>query len=268
MKKKITYALMLVLITLITACTSEKKIIYLQNTEVGLTRDITQNSQIVARPGDKISIAVSCSDAQTSALFSLITPKRSLAAGGDNGVSLAGDGSVSVYTINSDGNILFPILGSLHVAGLTREQISTMIRNLLINKQLVKDPVVTTEFVNLHFSVTGEVGRPGEYPINNDRLTILEALSQAGDLTIYGRRDNVKVIREIDGKRTTYLVDLRDDALFNSPVYYLQQNDVIYVEPNGTKIGQSSVNENNWKSVSLWMSIASFLMTVTVLIVK
>ena len=147
------------------------------------------------------------------------------------------------------------------------QEISDKIADMLIKGDWVSDPVVTVEFANLHFTALGEVGSPGTHSIDNDRITLLEAISMAGDLTIYGNR-NITVIREEDGKRTKYLVDLKDDNLFNSPVFYIKQNDVIYVEPNGVKAGQASVNENPLKSVSMWMSIATFLMSVGLIIFK
>ena len=114
----------------------------------------------------------------------------------------------------------------------------------------------------------GEVNSPGTYTINGDKVTLLEALSMARDLTIYGKRDGVYVVREENGVRTTYNVDLRSVSLFDSPVYYLRQNDVVYVEPNKVRAGQSTINENSLKSVSLWISIGSFLTSLAVLIFK
>ena len=115
-------------------------------------------------------------------------------------------------------------------------------------------------------AVMGEVGRPGSFTISGDRITLLEALSMAGDLTIYGRRDRVAVIRENDGKRTILFHDLRSADIFNSPCYYLQQNDIVYVEPNKAKSGQSSINQNN--SIGVWVSVISLLTTIAVLIFK
>ena len=132
----------------------------------------------------------------------------------------------------------------------------------------MNDPVVTVDFMNLYFSVLGEVKNPGKYSITKDRISLLEALSMAGDLTIYGKRDAIYVIREEDGKRVTYAVDIRSTDFFRSPVYYLMQNDVVYVQPNKVRAGQSTINENNVKSVSLWLSIGSFLTTLGVLLFK
>lgn len=250
----------------LSSCSSSKNVPYLQDLTSGQEQQVTNLKEIVARPGDMVSIVVSCSDPQTSALFTLISPQLRL-TGGEIG-SISQEQLATNYTVDSQGNIDFPVVGQVHIGGMTREQIASTIKNLLVSKDLVKKPVVATSFTNLHFSVTGEVKSPGQYPIYNNRITLLEAVSAAGDLTIYGRRDNVKVIREENGMRKTYVVDLRSKDLFDSPVYYLQQNDVIYVEPNARRAGDSSVNENNWKSVSLWISIGSFLMSAAVLIFR
>ena len=136
-------------------------------------------------------------------------------------------------------------------------------------RNLVKDPVVTVEFMNLTVSVLGEVANPGRFNIDKDRLTLLDALSMAGDLTVYGKRENVLVQREENGKKTLYRVNLNSGYdLYASPVYYLQQNDIVYVEPNSVRARQSTVNGNNVRSTSFWLSLASLLTTITVLIVK
>ena len=133
----------------------------------------------------------------------------------------------------------------------------------------MKDPVVTVEFMNLTIAVMGEVNKPGRFNIDRDKITLLEALSMAGDLSIYGKREKVLVLREENGKQRVYGINLCSaDHLYSSPAYYLQQNDVVYVEPNTTRARQSTVNGNNVISTSFWLSIASLLATVTVLFVK
>lgn len=174
---------------------------------------------------------------------------------------------MSTYTVDSNGDIEFPVLGKVHIAGLTRQQVSEKIARDLIQGKWVSDPVVTVEFANLRFSVVGEVNSPGTYPIVNDRMTLLEAIAKAGDLTPFGERE-IMVIREEGGKRVKYLVNLKDNTMFESPAYYLQQNDVIYVQPNKAVARKAEDNPNNLKSISLWTSIASLLTTVAVLIFK
>ena len=136
--------------------------------------------------------------------------------------------------MDSKGDIDFPVLGKLHVQDMTREEVAVYIKKELQSHDLIKDPVVTVEFMNLSVNVMGEVNRPGRYNIDKDHLTILDALSQAGDLTIYGKREKVLVLRNENGKQRVYGINLCSaDHLYSSPVYYLQQNDVVYVEPNG-----------------------------------
>ena len=145
---------------------------------------------------------------------------------------------------------------------MSREQLANYIKEELNRRDLLKDAVVIVEFVNLNFSILGEVTKPGRYEIDRDKFTILDAISKAGDLTIFGQRDKVYVIREEKGKQTYYQVDLTNATnLYKSPVYYLQQNDLVYVRPNETRARQSTVNGNNVLSASFWISIASLLAT-------
>jgi polysaccharide export outer membrane protein len=135
------------------------------------------------------------------------------------------------YTVNKNGNINMPILGEIHVEGFTKEQLANDIKEQLIKANYINNPTVTVQFVNMSIYITGEVVNAGEYKITKNRLTILEAIAMAGDLTVFGNRNNVKVIRERKGDRIIYSVNLKSAELFNSPAYYLQQNDYIYVEP-------------------------------------
>ena len=160
-------------------------------------------------------------------------------------------------------------MGKVHIAGMTREEIAAKIKNELISQNLVKDPVVTVEFMNLTVSVLGEVTKPGRYNIDKDRMTLLDAIGMAGDLTVYGERNRVMVQREVEGKQQVYFVDLTSaKSLYSSPVYYLKQNDLVYVEPNKVKARQSTVNGNTIRSSSFWVSIGSLLTSILVLIVK
>lgn len=249
------------------ACSSTKEVVYMQDLQPVTDQVIANLNTIKVQPGDVLSIVVTCKDPKLASLFNLVSSTNRL-YGTSGEMRYSSSGELSGYTVTQSGNIDFPQLGLIHVAGLTREQIAAEIKNKLISQSLVKDPIITVDFVNLHFSVIGEVTKPGYYAISNDRTTLLDALSQAGDLTIYGKRDRVFLIREENGKRSTYQIDLRSKDLFDSPAYYLQQNDVIYVEPNRTRAGQSTVNENQWKNVGIWTSLASVLTSIAVLIFK
>lgn len=249
-----------------TSCSSPENIAYMQNARSGQEQTILNACEIKVQPLDQLTIVVSCKEPELAALFNLVEANKRLSAGG-NGAATNSAGNVSAYTVDGEGNIDFPILGKVHIAGLTRQQICEKVQRLLIDGNWVADPVVTVEFANLRFSVLGEVGSPGTYPITNDRMTLLEAISKAGDLTVHGQR-NIMVVREQGSQRRTYRVDLRSDELFNSPVYYLQQNDVIYVEPDKALARQAADNPNNLKSISLWTGMATFLMSIAVLIAK
>lgn len=261
---KITTAAALSLMLLAASCTSPKNIAYMQNAVYGQEELVVNLNEIRVQPQDKVSIVVSCKEPELARLFNLVQATNRV--GQDNTMQQS-DGRVSVYTVDNNGDIDFPVLGKVHIAGLTRSEISDKIARDLINGKWVSDPVVSVEYANLHFSVLGEVKSPGTYSISNDKVTLLEAISKAGDLTPYGERE-ITVIREKGGKRTKYLVDLKDNSLFESPAYYLQQNDIIYVQPNKTVARQAADNPNNLKSISLWTSIASLLTTIAVLIVK
>ena len=256
--------LMAMLALALASCNTSKKIVYFQDIQVNRPEAITEARDITVQPKDQISILVSSKDPQLAALFNL--PRVQYRVGDNNMQNTNGD--VSGYTLDTEGYIDFPVLGRLYVAGMTKSEIASFIKKRLMDENLINDPVVTVEFMNLYYSILGEVNNPGKYMITKDQITLLEALSMAGDLTIYGKRDAIFVVREEDGQRVTHWVDLRTQDLFQSPVYYLKQNDVIYVQPNKVRAGQSTINENSVKSVSLWLSIASFLTTLGVLLFK
>lgn len=251
-------------IVLMCSCAAPK-VAYFQDMQSGNTEKVITPTDIRVQPGDKIMILVNSKDPMLVNLFNLPVVNRQIGSVSNSATSQG----ISGYTINSAGNIDFPVLGEVYIAGMTRGEISSYIKSELVGRNLVKDPVVTVEFMNLTISVLGEVANPGRFNIDKDRITLLEALSMAGDLTIYGKRDNVTVQREENGKTMIYKVDLGSGAdLYASPVYYVKQNDVIYVEPNSVRARQSTVNGNNVRSTSFWLSLASLLTTITVLIVK
>lgn len=265
MKMKKLKFLVIVCCLALASCKTYKNINYIQDVQVNSTESIVENQGIRIQPKDMLSIVVSSKTPELAMAFNL--PVVSYQAGSEV-VSGAGTTRLLGYVVDNDGNIDFPLLGKIQVAGLTRWQLQELIKQQIVNAGLMKELVVTVEFMNFKVSIMGEVNAPGSYTINGDKVTILEALSMAKDLTIFGKRDGVYVIREENGKRTTYNVDLRSVDLFNSPAYYLRQNDVVYVEPNKVRAGQSTINENSLKSVSLWISISSFLTSLAVLIFK
>ena len=250
------------------SCSTPKEISYFQDLQPGVTElAITDPVEIKVRPKDKLSILVNAQDPKLTNMFNL--PIVSQQIGQESTGSSGTSRGVSGYTVDSFGDINFPVLGKIRVEGMTREQIADYLTKQLKEQELIKDPVVTVEFMNLGVSVLGEVNKPGRISINRDNMTILDALSEAGDLTIFGKREKVLVLRQEDGKQRVYGVNLCSaEHIYSSPVYYLQQNDVVYVIPNDTKSRQSTVNGNTVRSTSFWISLASLITSIAVLIAK
>ncbi len=170
---------------------------------------------------------------------------------------------IQTYRVDPDGNVNFPVLGKLKMAGLNRAQATQMLQEKLA--VYIKDPIVDIETVNYRITVLGEVNRPGTFTATNERITLVEAISLAGDMTIYGERENVLVIQDYDGKKTYTRVNLKSDELFNSPVYYLSQNDVVYVEPNKTRAKNSSIGAQTGVLLSafgLLISVSALVVTI------
>lgn len=253
-------------VMLLASCGSKtsRNINYLQEAQRDTTVTMLPEEGILVQPKDMISIVVSSRNPELSAMFNLTNV--SYQAGGETSTT-GSYNRILGYSVDNNGNIDFPIVGKINVSGLTRWQVADKVKEELVSRNLLKDPVISVEFLNFKVSVLGEVAHPGTYTVTGDKITLLEALSLAGDLTIYGRRDRVCVIREINGKRTVYINDLRSMDLFTSPSYYLKQNDVVMVEPNKVRAGQSTINENSLKSTSFWMSVGSFLVTIANLII-
>ena len=245
--------------------TTYQQIDYLQDISQNASLDMKENTGIVIQPQDQLSIVVSSRNPELSA--ALNKPTATYTAGSEI-TSTNGGGAYRIlgYVVDNDGNLDFPMLGIIHVAGLTRWDLQDMVKERIISAGILLDPIVTVEFMNFRISVMGEVANPGTYSVTGDKITLLGALALAHDLTIFGRRDNVTVIREQNGVRSVYKVDLRKSSMFDSPAYYLQQNDVVYVYPNTVRAGQSTINENYFKSGSFWISLSSVAITVTNLI--
>lgn len=253
------------------SCSSTKDISYFQDLTPGQEIVMQNFTPIKLQPNDKVTIVVSTTDARLNSLYNLPVATSRLGSGSADGAlnTSSSDGSIAPYTIDSQGNINFPVLGKLHIAGMTREEVAEYVRRELISRDLAKNPIVTVEYLNLSVSVMGEVASPGRYAIDREDYTILDALSASGDLTIFGKRDNIRVLREENGVQKVYSVNLNSGKqLTQSPVYYLQQNDVIYVEPNATKARTSTPNGNSALTPTFWISIASFALTIAVLIIK
>ena len=257
------------------SCATPKDITYFQDIQTDTVTELANRKAIVLKPDDRLTIIVSSKDAALADLFNLTySVNRSSTSISTNGTgttsrSYSSNDNLATYTVSPEGNIDFPVLGKIHVEGMTRSELAGFIKGELIGRDLVKDPVVTVEFVNTGFSVMGEVKTPGRYDMNRDHINVLQALSLAGDLTINGERKNVLLLREENGEIKSYRLNLTDlNQMASSPAFYLQQDDVIYVEPDGMKKRSTTVNGNNVLNASFWMSVASFATTIAVLIFK
>lgn len=268
-----------VLALALASCGTPKNITYFQGVENGEVLEYAAQSAnlIKVEPYDKLSIVVKSKDPALAQLFNLNVvsnyASQKLPQNGSGSTfrdyTISNSEGLSSYTVSAEGTIDFPVLGVLKVEGMTRNELAAFIKGEIIGRGQMKDPVVTVEFINVGVSVLGEVSKPGRYDLNADVVTVVEALALAGDMTILGKRENVKVLRHEGDKTVEYTVDITDTKkMLQSPAYFLKQGDVVYVEPNNMKKRQTGVNSNNVLNVSFWLSVASLLTTAAVLFKK
>ena len=261
MKNILGTAFAVVLAMAFVSCNPEtyKKINYLQDIDGDTTMSMKVNKGIIIQPQDQLSIIVTSRDPKMAVPFNLSV--STFYTGSELSSSGGASQRITGYIVDNAGDINFPSLGPIHVSGLNRWELQELIKDKLADSGLLRDAVVTVEFLNFKISVLGEVTSPGTYTVTGDKITILQALALARDLTIYGQRDNVQVIREQNGQRQIFSLNLTNSDIFSSPGYYLQQNDVGYVTPSKVRAGQGEINENYFKSGSFWISLASISMT-------
>lgn len=274
MKKTLLGFIAIAGIMAVTSCSTPKNITYFPELNTGSIIQPENYLDIKVKPEDKLSIIVSTQDPALSSLFNLVTTQNSLSSSSTQGgtigaTSTSGNGQVSYYTVDPQGDINFPVIGKINISGLTRHEVAEKITNELTSRNLVKAPIVTVEFANTRISILGEVKSPGLYTFNDDHLTILDAIASAGDLTMNGVRENILVMRELgDGKQEAYRVNLLNmQELASSPAYYLQQDDVIYVEPNDKAKRETTPNGNTPYTPAFWVSMGSFAVTIATLII-
>ena len=260
---RIFIALAMALIVL-SSCKTREKVLYFQDAENWSSIKTKAIEPLTLLPGDKLSVVVTSSATpELAQKFNL--PIVTLQAGG---TTRSYSNQISLYTIDENGCIDIPTLGRVKVQGLTRSQAAEHIQKEMRDGGHLRDAVVTISAYDQYVTIMGEVKSPGRLPINRDNMTILEAIGQAGDLTIQARRDRIMVIRQEGDISKTYYVDIRSKDIFNSPVYNLKQNDVIYVEPNKVRMGQSTNNDNSVRSISTWLSVSSILISLGILVFK
>lgn len=257
-------------LALVSSCSTPKNIAYVQGFDNDEIQAVRAQRRLTVQPDDKLSIVVNSKDPALAEVFNLAIAQHRV---GQSNVSSTeastGNNGSSAFSVSDDGTINYPLIGRLKIEGLTRAQVAKLIEGKLVEANLLKDPLVTVEFLNAGVAVLGDVRNPGEYVIDRDNMTILQALAKAGDLNITGMRENVLVMREENGQERAYRLNLTDtENLLQSPAYYLQQNDVIYVEPNATAKRLANANGNSALTPTFWVSILSMAVTITALIVK
>jgi polysaccharide export outer membrane protein len=245
-------------IVLTTSCGSRKNIVYFQDEPLEEGLEISTPEQLIYKPDDILTINVSAFDQETVSPFNLTVGTSNTMYSNNTGIQ--GSLRLQTYLVDYNGNIEFPVLGTINVAGLTRTELTSLLTERI--SEYANDPIVNVRLSNFSITILGEVSNPGMFTIQDERITIIEALGLANDLTIYGKRNNVRLIRDEDGKKKFAEIDLTSINTVNSPVYYLQQNDVIYVEPNKSKIRSSSYNQNNGVIISAIGTLATIVAIV------
>ena len=255
MKKFIT---LIIAIGLLFSCATKEDVVYFQGTDSADNSIGLDSYMPTYHIDDELAIIVNALDAEAAKPFNKATVSVSMDA-----MDARGKERIQTYKVDSEGQIDFPVLGNIKIAGMSREQATTMLKEKL--SDYIKNPIVDIETVNYRITVLGEVMRPGTYNATNEKITLMEALALAGDLTIYGEREDVLVIQNYDGKKTYTRVNLKSKELFDSPVYYLSQNDVVYVEPNKTRAKNSSIGAQTGvilSSLGLLISMTALVVTI------
>ena len=245
-------------ITMATSCASRKDLIYFQDEPLSGGYIDSSPAQLIYKPDDILTINVSAADPIVAKPFNL-----SFVSESDDLISATGTARMQTYLVDYNGNIEFPVLGTLHIAGMTRIGLTTMLKEKI--SEYAKDPIINIRLINFTVTVIGEVSSPGTFTIQNERISLPEALGLAKDLTIFGKRQNVLLIREVDGRKKFAKIDLSSVNSVSSPLYYLQQNDVIVVEPNNSRIRSSNYNQNNAVLIS---AIGTLTTIVAVFLIK
>lgn len=245
------------------SCSQVKDVAYFNQFNNELTALGKELYDTRIKPKDLLSISVVSSEPEASRRFNLVTPQI---LGSNIPTSIYTQPSPQPYLVNNEGDIDFPVLGTLPVKGLNTEELKASLEEKLSPYFSEEMPIITVRIMNYSINVLGEVAMPGKFNTLNERVTIFEGLAMAGDMTIYGKRDNVKVLRENEaGEKMLYTVNLNDKNIFNSPVYFLQQNDVVYVEPNQSRANSSRYGAaENFRisALSILISLATLGTTI------
>lgn len=240
---------------LLTSCAAPRKLMYLNDMMPGEQYDVNLESATVIHSNDRLDIKVSCKNPELAVPFN--AQLGSYQVSPDGSVKSAGVDLNAGYRVDDDGNIVFPVLGKINVGGKTIKEVSEIIETMIEAGDYIKNPEVTIEFLNFKYTVLGAINGKGTYTVDGDKVTIIEAIAKAGDLAKNARLDRIAVIRMINGKYEIFYNDIRTAEIFKSPTYYLQQNDIVYVEPK-----HKERNEKAWQTASFAVSLVSLASTI------
>lgn len=258
MYKQIIWAIVFA-VSFLTSCTSSKNIVYMQDMQTGEKYPYNDRKEATIRRDDRLSITVSNKNPELAIPFNIYGGTFRVGSEGDIRTEASTRVNEKGYRVDIDGDIEFPILGIIHVEGLTVSELRDVIKEKIEKGNYMKDPIVSIEFLNFKYTVLGAVGRNGTFNVEGDRITLLEAIANAGDIAVNARIDRVAVIREVNGEREMYMHDLRSKEIFDSPAFYLQQNDIVYVEP---KYRKADIEDRGWKITTFLLSVVSAISSV------
>jgi polysaccharide export outer membrane protein len=240
---------------LLVSCGAPRKLMYLNDMMPGEQYDVNLESATVIHSNDRLDIKVSCKNPELAVPFNAQMGSYQISA--DGSVNSAGVEVNAGYRVDDEGNIVFPVLGKINVGGKTLKEVSEIIETMIEEGNYIKSPDVTIEFLNFKYTVLGAINGKGTYTVDGDKVTIIEAIAKAGDLSKNARLDRIAVIRMVDGKYEIHYNDIRTAEIFKSPTYYLQQNDIVYVEPK-----HKERNERAWQTASFAVSLISLAGTI------
>ena len=240
---------------LLASCGGARKFVYLSDMAPGEKYEVNLESATIIHPNDRLDIKVSCKNPELAVPFNAQMGSYQISA--DGSVNSTGLEVNAGYRVDDEGNIVFPVLGKINVGGKTLKEVSDIIETMIEDGNYIKSPEVTIEFLNFKYTVLGAINGKGTYTVDGDKVTIIEAIAKAGDLAQNARLDRIAVIRMVDGKQEIYYNDIRTAEIFKSPTYFLQQNDIVYVEPK-----RKERNDNAWQTASFVVSLASLASSI------
>ena len=239
---------------LLASCSSKKDIVYLQDMRIGTKYPIEAKYEPVIHGDDRLSITVSCKNPELAIPFNVQGGTFTVDANGNVTADASGNSVEKGYRVDVNGNIDFPILGKLHIEGMTENAVKELIKSKIEQGNYMKDPLVSIEFLNFKYNVLGATVRNGTFSAKGDRVTRLDAIANAGDMAVNAEIDRMAVIREVNGERQMFMHDLKSKEIFDSPCFYLQQNDIVYVEP---KYRKKDNEDRGWQIATMLLSIVT-----------